>query len=75
MIYEDRYPPLVASVIERSAHCGWRGDDRGPGPPDDGAVLRAAARLGLKLRGTEMVKYDEEPAGQTIQLHTIVRDD
>lgn len=75
VIYEDRYPPLVASVIERTLAADGVATIADPGRPMMEKFFELLPRLGLALRGTEMVKYDEEPAGQTIQLHTIVRAD
>ena len=73
VLYEDRYPPLVANVIARALAPGGVATIADPGRPMVEQFFELLPSLGLMLRNTEMVSYDEPPAQQTIRLHHIVR--
>jgi predicted nicotinamide N-methyase len=73
VIYEDRYPPLVANVIARTLAPRGVATIADPGRPMVEQFFELLPTLGLQLRNTETVAYDEAPAGQTIRLHHIVR--
>jgi predicted nicotinamide N-methyase len=73
VLYEDRYPPLVANVIARALAPGGVATIADPGRPMVEQFFELLPSLGLRLRNTEMVGYDEPPAQQTIRLHHIVR--
>jgi ETFB lysine methyltransferase len=73
VLYEDRYPPLVANVIARTLAPAGVATISDPGRPMVAAFFDALPALGLRLRDTEIVSYDETPAPQTIRLHNIVR--
>ena len=74
VLYEDRYPPLVANVIARTLAPAGVATIADPGRPMVEQFFELLPTLGLRLRNTEMVSYDEPPAQQTIRLHHIVRD-
>jgi predicted nicotinamide N-methyase len=73
VLYEDRYPPLVANVIARTLAAGGVATIADPGRPMVEQFFELLPSLGLRLRNTETVSYDEAPAQQTIRLHHIVR--
>lgn len=73
VLYEDRYPPLVANVIARTLAPGGVATIADPGRPMVEQFFELLPSLGLRLRNTEMVSYDEPPAQQTIRLHHLVR--
>jgi predicted nicotinamide N-methyase len=73
VLYEDRYPPLVANVIARTLAPGGVATIADPGRPMVEQFFELLPSLGLVLRNTELVSYDEPPAQQTIRLHHIVR--
>ena len=75
VLYEDRYPPLVANVIARTLAPGGVATIADPGRPMVEQFFELLPALGLKVRNTEMVSYDETPAKQTIRLHHLVRTD
>ncbi len=72
VIYEDRYPPLVANVIARTLTPGGVATIADPGRPMMEQFFELLPALGLRLRNTELIDYDEAPAKQTIRLHHIV---
>lgn len=72
VIYEDRYPPLVGNVIARALTWDGVATIADPGRPMMEQLFALLPSLGLRLRNTETIAYDEEPAGQTIRLHHIV---
>lgn len=72
VLYEDRYPPLVANVIARTLAPGGVATIADPGRPMVEQFFELLPSLGLRLRNTEMVSYDEPPAQQTIRLHHVV---
>jgi ETFB lysine methyltransferase len=73
VLYEDRYPPLVANVIARTLAPGGVATIADPGRPMVEQFFELLPAHGLRLRNTETVEYDESPAKQTIRLHHIVR--
>jgi predicted nicotinamide N-methyase len=73
VLYEDRYPPLVANVIARTLAPGGVATIADPGRPMVQQFFELLPTLGLRLRNTETIEYDEPPAKQTIRLHHIVR--
>jgi predicted nicotinamide N-methyase len=73
VLYEDRYPPLVANVIARALAPGGVATIADPGRPMVQQFFELLPSLGLRLRDTETIEYDESPAKQTIRLHNIVR--
>jgi ETFB lysine methyltransferase len=73
ILYEDRYPPLVANVIARALAPGGVATIADPGRPMVEQFFELLPKHGLRLRDTENVSYDELPAKQTIRLHNIVR--
>jgi ETFB lysine methyltransferase len=73
VLYEDRYPPLVANVIARTLAPHGVATIADPGRPMVEAFFEMLPALGLRLRNTEMISYDEAPAKQIIRLHHIVR--
>ncbi|MEO7040051.1 MAG: methyltransferase domain-containing protein [Gemmatimonadaceae bacterium] len=72
VIYEDRYPPLVANVIARTLAPGGVATIADPGRPMVEQFFELLPALGLRHRNTELIDYDESPAKQTIRLHHIV---
>ena len=72
VLYEDRYPPLVANVIARTLAPGGVATIADPGRPMIAQFFELLPSLGLRLRNTETVEYNESPAKQTISLHYIV---
>lgn len=75
VLYEDRYPPLVATVIGRTLASGGVATIADPGRPMVEQFFELLPAQGLRVRNTEIVEYDESPAKQTIRLHHIVRSD
>jgi ETFB lysine methyltransferase len=75
VLYEDRYPPLVANVIARTLAPGGLATIADPGRPMVEQFFELLPAHGLRLRDTESVSYDELPAKQTIRLHHIVHSD
>jgi len=73
VLYEDRYPPLIASVIARTLAPGGLATIADPGRPMVEQFFELLPSHGLRLRNTETIEYDESPAKQTIRLHNIVR--
>ena len=73
VLYEDRYPPLVASAVARTLAPGGVATIADPGRPMVEKFFELLPSLGLRLRNTETVAYDEPPGQQTIRLHHIVR--
>ena len=73
ILYEDRYPPLVANVIARTLAPAGIATIADPGRPMVEQFFELLPSLGLRLRNTDTVSYDEAPAPQTIRLHHIVR--
>jgi predicted nicotinamide N-methyase len=73
VLYEDRYPPLVANVLARALAPTGVATIADPGRPMVQQFFELLPSLGLRLRNTETVSYDEAPAQQTIRLHNIVR--
>ncbi len=73
VLYEDRYPPLIANVIARTLAPTGVATIADPGRPMVEAFFDALPALALRLRNTETVAYDEAPAPQSIRLHHIVR--
>ena len=73
VLYEDRYPPLVANVIARTLAPGGVATIADPGRPMVEQFFELLPAHGLRLRNTETIEYDESPAKQTIRLHNIVR--
>lgn len=73
VLYEDRYPPLVANVIARTLAPDGVATIADPGRPMVEQFFELLPSLGLRLRNTDVVSYDEVPARQTIRLHHIVR--
>ncbi len=73
VLYEDRYPPLVANVIARTLAPGGVATIADPGRPMVEQFFELLPSLGLRLRNTETLSYDEVPAQQTIRLHHVVR--
>jgi predicted nicotinamide N-methyase len=73
VLYEDRYPPLIANVLARAIAPGGVATIADPGRPMVEQFFELLPALGLRLRNTETVDYDESPAKQTIRLHHIVR--
>ena len=72
VLYEDRYPPLVANVIARTLAPGGVATIADPGRPMVAQFFELLPSLGLRLRNTETIEYNESPAKQTISLHYIV---
>src|SRR5674476_24047 len=72
VLYEDRYPPLVANVIARTLAPGGVATIADPGRPMVEQFFELLPSLGLRLRDTETVEYAETPEKQTIRLHHIV---
>lgn len=72
VLYEDRYPPLVANVIARTLAPSGVATIADPGRPMVEQFFEMLPALGLRLRNTELIHYDESPAQQTIRLHHIV---
>jgi len=72
VIYEDRYPPLIANVISRALSWNGVATIADPGRPMMEQFFELLPTVGLRLRDTVTVAYDEEPAGQTIRLHHVV---
>jgi len=75
VLYEDRYPPLVANVIGRTLARDGVATIADPGRPMVEQFFELLPSHGLRLRDTEIVEYDESPAKQTIRLHHVVRSD
>jgi predicted nicotinamide N-methyase len=73
VLYEDRYPPLVANVIARTLTSEGVATIADPGRPMVEQFFELLPAHGLRLRNTEVVEYDESPAKQTIRLHHLVR--
>ena len=73
VLYEDRYAPIVAGAISRLLAPGGVATIADPGRPMVEQFFELLPALGLRVRDTEMVSYDEPPAQQTIRLHHIVR--
>lgn len=73
VLYEDRYPPLVANLVARALAPGGVATIADPGRPMVEQFFELLPSLGLRLRNTETINYDEAPAQQTIRLHHIVR--
>jgi ETFB lysine methyltransferase len=73
VLYEDRYPPLVANVIAKTLASQGVATIADPGRPMVEAFFALLPGHGLRLRNTEMISYDEAPAKQIIRLHHIVR--
>jgi ETFB lysine methyltransferase len=72
VLYEDRYPPLVANVIARALAPGGVATIADPGRPMVEQFFELLPSLGLRLRNTDTIEYDEPPAKQTIRLHHVV---
>ena len=72
VLYEDRYPPLVANVIARVLAPGGVATIADPGRPMVEQFFELLPACGLRLRNTETIEYAETPAKQTIRLHHIV---
>jgi predicted nicotinamide N-methyase len=73
VLYEDRYPPLVANVIARTLAPGGVATIADPGRPMVEQIYELHPQHALRQRNTETIEYDESPAKQTIRLHNIVR--
>jgi ETFB lysine methyltransferase len=73
VLYEDRYPPLVANVIAGTLAPGGVATIADPGRPMVEQFFELLPALGLRVRNTDTVEYAESPANQTIRLHNIVR--